>query len=258
LLCSVNTNFVPNHASPKHPNGCQQNQATRLAYLRETMGFTVRAVGEAVGRSSSRVTDWESDPSIKIKHDVLVKLARLYHVTPDFIKYGEDGPPKEQEEMARAVTANREPSSFEILGPLADQPYIQLPFIGPSAYGSFAINCQDFNPEEFGTCNVLKIPGIDYTTAVVMEIRGNSMAPRYPERSRYVVRPVSSGNWQYAQGVHAISLRSAMFVIKRITSNKEGILILTSDNGGAEMTVDLGDILCMWKVGEAAYMPPED
>lgn len=236
----------------------KQTQATRLAYLRETMGFTVRAVGEAVGRSSSRVTDWESDPNIKIKAEVLAKLAKLYHVTPDFIKYGEAGPPQAHEEMARAVTANREPSTFEILGAVDEQPYIRLPFIGPSAYGSFATNCQDFNPEEFSTCNVLKIPGVDYTTAVVMEIRGNSMAPRYPERARYVVRPVSSGNWQYAQGVHAISLRSAMFVIKRITSNKEGILILTSDNGGAEMTVDLGDILCMWKVGEAAYMPAED
>jgi len=236
----------------------KQNQATRLAYLRETLGYTVRQVAAAVGRSSSRITYWESDPNIKIKVDVLTKLAKLYKVTPEFILYGDAGAPSGYKEMEKVVASLREPSSFELLGALEDLPYVTLPFIEPAAYGSFANNCQDFNPEEFGTCNVLKIQGIDYKGAAVMEIKGNSMAPRYPERSRYVVRPVSSGNWQYAQGVHAISLRSAMFIIKRITNNKEGVLTLTSDNGGAEMLVDLGDILCMWKVGEAVYMPAED
>jgi transcriptional regulator with XRE-family HTH domain len=230
----------------------KQNQASRLAYLRETLGFTVRQVGDAVGRSSSRVTDWESDANIKIKRDVLEKLARLYKVTPDFILYGDAGAPSELREMEKAVKASRAPASG------GTGLYLMLPFIGPSAYGTFSINCQDLQAEEFEECPILRIPGMDYTNAYVLGIRGNSMAPRYPDRSRHVVRPVSSGNWQYAQGVHAISLRSAMFLIKRITSNKDGVLTLTSDNGGSEMTIDLGDILCMWKVGEAAYMPAED
>jgi phage repressor protein C with HTH and peptisase S24 domain len=247
-------------AAPQMTTSSKQNQASRLAYLRETMGFTVRQVGEAVGRSSSRVTNWESDPNIKIKNDVLEKLAKLYHVTPEFIRYGETGSPPPYREMARAVSAIREPNSFEVVGPVTEQEYLELPFIGPLAYGSFAVNCQDFSPEDGSnsTYSVLKIDGIDYKKAVVLEIRGNSMAPRYPERSKHVIRPVSDGNWQYAQGVHAIALQSEMFLIKRIISNQDGILTLSSDNGGSTMTVTLGDINCMWKVGEAVYMPAED
>jgi len=238
----------------------KQNQATRLAYLRASLGLTVREVGEAVGRSSSRVTNWESDPNVKIKKDVLIKLAKIYKVTPEFILYGDAGAPTEHQELERAIATVREPrleSTVRILAP-EDLAYIELPFIETAAYGTFGTNCQDFRPEEFSTYSVLKIKGVDYRNALVMEIKGNSMAPRYPERSRYVIRSVSSGNWQYAQGVHAISLRSAAFIIKRITHNKDGVLTLTSDNGGAEMSVELGEILCMWKVGEAVYMPAED
>jgi phage repressor protein C with HTH and peptisase S24 domain len=188
---------------------------------------------------------YEDDETIRLKKPVLIALAKVYRTTPEYIENGEPKVPLVE-------------STAEILGTKADMPYVSIPFVRPAAYATFAANCQDYDPEELETFQVLKRPGIEYKDAVVIEVRGSSMAPRYPDRSCYVVRPVSSGNWQYATNVHAISLRSAMFLIKRITSNKDGVLTLTSDNGGSEMTVELGDILCMWKVGEAAYMPPED
>lgn len=188
---------------------------------------------------------YENDESIRLKKPVLGALAKIYRTTPEYIERGEQPKPGAAESTVRMLAPE-------------DLAYIELPFIEPAAYGTFGTNCQDFRPEEFDTYTVLKIKGIDYKGAVVMEIKGNSMAPRYPERSRYVIRPVTSGNWQYAQGVHAISLRSAAFIIKRITHNKDGVLTLTSDNGGAEMTVELGEILCMWKVGEAVFVPAED
>ncbi|WP_240737379.1 S24 family peptidase [Hymenobacter metallicola] len=138
------------------------------------------------------------------------------------------------------------------------QELLELPFIIPSAYGSFTNSCHDRNYGDFDTVRIVKQPGVDYTGAVVLEVRGNSMAPRYPERSCHVVRPVSDGNWQHALGVHAIALRSEMFIIKRIVNNVNGILRLKSDNNGDEMEITLGDINCMWKVGEATFMPAED
>ena len=141
---------------------------------------------------------------------------------------------------------------------------VELRFVPYTAYGSFVAGCQDRSyGDHFELRRVKRVPGKDYNNAHLLEIRGNSMAPRYPDSSRYVVRPVSDGNWQYATGVHAISLRGdgegeGMFVIKRIRSNKDGVLLLTSDNNDQEMTVQLGDILCMWKVGEADYLPEED
>lgn len=228
-----------------------ETQATRLTALRHKSGLSLHQVAEKLssllsdkGRSHATIQRYEKDNTIRIKQPILSALAKIYRTTPEYIELG--------------VTDFQKPeSSFRMLAP-EDLAYIELPFIETAAYGTFGTNCQDFRPEEFSTYSVLKIKGIDYRNAVVMEIKGNSMAPRYPERSRYVIRSVTSGNWQYAQGVHAISLRSAAFIIKRITHNKDGVLTLTSDNGGAEMSVELGEILCMWKVGEAVYMPAED
>lgn len=228
-------------------------QATRLTELRRLSGLTRDQVSEKLKqldpeakRTGVQIKRYEEDETIRLKRPVLLALAKVYRTTTDYIE--------------RGIQASSLPleSTAEILGTQADMPYISLPFVRPAAYATFAANCQDYNEEELERINVLIRPGMDYSKAVVVEIRGNSMADRYPDRSCYVIRPVSDGNWQYATGVHVVSLRSAMFVIKRITSNKNGVLTLTSDNGGSEMTIDLGDILCMWKVGEAAYMPAED
>jgi phage repressor protein C with HTH and peptisase S24 domain len=229
------------------------NQATRLTELRRLSGLTrdqvsakLKQLDPEAKRTGVQIKRYEEDETIRLKRPVLIALAKIYRTTPDYIERGSGG---------KGLTLE---STAEVIGTKADMPYITLPFVRPAAYATFAANCQDYNPEDLETINVLVRPGMEYKEAVVIEVRGNSMAPRYPDRSCYVVRPVSSGNWQYATGVHVVSLRSAMFVIKRITSNKNGVLTLTSDNGGSEMTIELGDILCMWKVGEAAYMPAED
>lgn len=230
-----------------------ENQATRLFELRRRSGLSLHqvaaklmALGGDAARSHAAIQRYETNPDVRLRRSVVVALAKVYKTTPDFIERGDEGKVPAMENTA------------EILGTKADMPYVTLPFVRPAAYATFAANCQDYNKSDLDTFQVLIRPGMDYSVAVVIEVRGNSMAPRYPDHSCYVVRPVSDGNWQYATGVHAVSLRSAMFVIKRITSNKDGVLTLTSDNGGDEITIQLGDILCMWKVGEAAYMPPED
>jgi repressor LexA len=228
------------------------NQATRLADLRRKSGLTrdqvsekLRSLDPKAARTGTQIMRYEDDETIRLKKPVLVALAKIYRTSPEYIETGAENP----------LLAE---STAEILGTKADMPYVTLPFVRPAAYATFSANCQDYNKDELESIQVLIRPGIDYKGAVVIEVRGNSMSPRYPDRSCYAVRPVSDGNWQYATGVHAISLRSAMFVFKRITRNKDGILTLTSDNGGDEMTVELGDILCMWKVGEAVFMPAED
>lgn len=230
-----------------------ENQATRLFELRRRSGLSLHQVaaklatyGEEAARSHAAIQRYETNPSVHLRREVVIALAKVYRSTPDYIEHG-----LEAKNLLMESTA-------EVLGTKADMPYVSLPFVRPAAYATFAANCQDYNKSDLDTFQVLIRPGQDYKEAVVIEVRGNSMAPRYPDHSCYVVRPVSDGNWQYATGVHAVSLRSAMFVIKRITSNKDGVLTLTSDNGGDEITIQLGDILCMWKVGEAAYMPPED
>jgi transcriptional regulator with XRE-family HTH domain len=228
------------------------NQAQRLAYLRRQSGMTLREVGDKVGLSHSRIDAYESEPTIRIKMDKLRQLADLYETTIEYIETG-------VERKIHLTSEEQEPAT--IISPqLADdtEEYETLPFVPFTAYGTFAESCHDKHYGDYATYKVLRRPGVDYKGAVVVEVRGNSMAPRYPDQSCHVVRPVTNGDWQYAMGVHCISLSNPMFVIKRIVSNTMGMLRLRSDANGEEITIELGDINCMWKVGEKVYEPAED
>jgi hypothetical protein len=132
--------------------------------------------------------------------------------------------------------------------------YNQAGFIGSILESE--IVCHKDNPNH--RVGVMPLPGINYQQAVVLEVQGSSMAPRYPEGSRYVLFPVYDEHWQYATGVHAIWLKSKKLLIKRITSNKEGTITLKSDATGDQTTVEIGDIAALWRFGQAIHLPPEE
>ena len=231
------------------------NQAERLRALRVRAGMSGTTAAEEAAILAGRpvthlnIDKWEREPNATINSQVLRALAKIYDSTVGYIKTGVD---TVEEEISHQEPLER------ILERLSDEETVVLPFVPFTAYGSFIMNCQDRQFNDLATVRILRIEGLSYENAVVIEVRGNSMADRYPDRSRHVVRPVSEGNWQYATGVHSISMANEMFVIKRITSNKDGLMILTSDSNGEQMEIQLGDILCMWKVGECVYMPAED
>lgn len=228
------------------------NQASRLAYLRRQSGLTLRDVGDKIGLSHSRIDAYESDPTIRIKMDKLRQLADLYDTTIEWIETGVERKMHLATDVQDALDNLAAQLSEE------DEEHLTLPFVPFSAYGTFAESCHDRQYDDYATYKILRRPGVDYRGAVVIEVRGNSMAPRYPDKSCHVVRPVNQGNWEYATGVHCISLKSPMFVIKRIVSNAGGLLKLRSDANGEEITVKTEDINCMWKVGEKVYEPAED
>lgn len=211
--------------------------------LRQDRNLTQDKLGEAVGVTKASISAYENGKA-QPSTDVLHKLAVLFDLSIDQMRAGLTGGSKE--------------NSARMLGAYEDMDFVELPFITYSVFGTFAQNCLDPNPEEFSTIRIIRMPSHEYRDAAVVEVRGNSMAPKYPERARFVIRPVSDGNWQHSQGVHAIALRSHMFIIKRIISNRDGVLELLSDSTGEQMTITLGDINCMWKVGEAVYFPAED
>ena len=219
----------------------------RLKELREKAGLTQEELGSRIGKTKTAISNIESGRN-GARLSTLNLIAQALGV--------------EVQDILSEAKSNAEPGSHgsnaQLVGRWEDQEFIDLPFVTYTAYGSFAQNCLDPQPESFTTTRIIKMPGHDYKEAAVIEVKGNSMAPKYPERARFVIRPVSNGNWQHSQGVHAIALKSDMFIIKRITSNREGVLELTSDASGEKMEVTLSDINCMWKVGEAVYFPAED
>ncbi|MGI4735079.1 MAG: helix-turn-helix domain-containing protein [Janthinobacterium lividum] len=238
-------------------------QATRLTALRRQSGLSLHQVAEKLTkamdgarRSHTTIQRYEKDPEIRVSRPVLAALAKIYRTTPEYIEHGEAATPKEG--MGFTDVGAEDANIIGIISRLNELDYVDLPLIKPSAYSAFAANCQGSRLKGFVPFYILKIPGVDYHDAAALEMRGNSMAPRYPEASQHVMRPVSHNNWQYAQGVHAIVLNSEMVVVKRITNNQEGIITLSSDNGGSTMSVALTDIKCMWKISETVYMPAEE
>jgi len=238
-------------------------QATRLTALRRQSGLSLHQVAEKLTkamdgarRSHTTIQRYEKDSEIRIARPVLVALSKIYRTSPEYIEHGNSGNIKEGRGPLDVGTVDQ--NIVGIISRLEQMDYVDLPLVTPSVYSAFAEICQGAPFNDFTTFYILKIPGIDYHNAAVLEMRGNSMAPRYPEASQHVMRPVSQNNWQYAQGVHAIVLKSGMVVIKRITNNQDGAITLTSDNGGSTMSVVLTDIKCMWKVSETVYMPAEE
>jgi transcriptional regulator with XRE-family HTH domain len=214
--------------------------------LREKAGLTQTALAKQVGMTRAGISAIETGKN-GARATSLTLIASALGVDSNMLLKGASG-----------GTSATSLSTAAMLGGIDEQDYVELPFVGPSAYGTFAENCQDPHNEEFSTIRVLRVPGANYTKAVVIEVKGNSMAPRYPNGCRVVARSVSDGNWQHSTGVHALALRSHMFIIKRITANKEGNMELTSDAGGETMDITLADINCMWKIGEIVYIPAED
>jgi phage repressor protein C with HTH and peptisase S24 domain len=114
------------------------------------------------------------------------------------------------------------------------------------------------NNWEFGTHTTQVIEGVDYSKAVVIEVQGNSMAPKYTSGTRVLARPVSDGNWEHAVGVYAVALKNGMFIIKRIIQNNNKQLVLKSDNTGELLTVSIADINCMWKIAGILFQSTEE
>lgn len=95
--------------------------------------------------------------------------------------------------------------------------FLTLPLLAASALGGVFENCTpDMNNGSGEHYKVLKVDGVNYKNAFVVSIDGNSMEPCYSAGSKVIACPVADGNWQYALGVHAISLKTNMFLIKRI------------------------------------------
>ncbi|WP_347879376.1 XRE family transcriptional regulator [Hymenobacter defluvii] len=208
----------------------------QIKLLRKRSGFSQAVIANEVGVTKQAISAYESGvakPSITILH----KIAKALRVDVHTLLDPANGPAFLTEKQTVDVTS------------------IELPLITHTDFSSFAQHCQT---SSFPTAPILPVSGHDYQDAAILEIRGNSMAPRYPERARFIIRPVAESSWAHAHGVHAIILKSELLLLKRITSNQDSVLELSSDAAGEKIKVTLDEVSCLWKVGEGVYYPAED
>lgn len=231
-----------------------QNRAIRLSQLRRKSGLTLREVSEKIGLSHGRIDAYESDSSIKIKRHILDALASLYHTTVDFIEEGI--------EPEGADTQSREINIAEI-DRLNDRQIkrLRIPIIPLSVSATFLENVDGsfvYDWKELSNLeqeSVVKEPGVRYDgKTVVFKVINYSMYPVIKPGCRILCTWVEDGNWQYAQGVHVLSLRTGMLIVKRVRKYEEGRLLLVSDNPDhGEMWVGLNDVIAIWKAEYKTY-----
>jgi transcriptional regulator with XRE-family HTH domain len=117
--------------------------------------------------------------------------------------------------------------------------------------------------------SVMMLKGVDYAQALVIEVKGNTMAPRYPHESRYVADLVHVNDdevLRLARGPHLFVLKGREPFIRRIISTTRGIVTLKADANGEEMEFTFSDLANRWlmgtfllfKIGQAIHLPAED
>lgn len=235
----------------------KSTQAARLKYLRETANLTTRAVGEYIGRSNSQVTRYESVASADIR-EVVDKLAKLYKVTPDYILYGEDGPPANVAEMRRQVAQlGIKPMDELPLRYRTDD--IEVSFarrVPVAARATFAENLTEAGAgpmEEFEEVPIKNpTPELRRPGALEMEVDGDSMEPTLMSGWSVACYPIPRSDFKYIPGgIYAVVFGN-FFVIKRIKDNnilRDGTLTLHSDNDrGGTLTVPAEELRGVWKV----------
>lgn len=129
---------------------------------------------------------------------------------------------------------------------------VKVPVIPLSFYGTFVHNddTEGWRLDEllFTTITIERKANIKYELAVVIQVEGNSMEPNIRDGAKILCTWVSDGRWQYLQGVHAISLKDGMLLVKRVSASGDGFLILKSDNPNyGEIKIQLADIQAVWK-----------
>lgn len=239
-----------------HP-AMTHNRANRLAELRRKAGLTLKEVAERVGLSHGRIDAYESDSSIRIKRPVLEALARTYDTSVAYIEEGlvpETG--RRTLEISIADVERYHEKQVQ---------RIRIPVIPLSASATFLENVEGafvFNWAELAHYEqelVAKEPNVRYDSrTVIFKVVNYSMSPHFKPSGRLLCTWVDAGNWQYATGVHVLSLRTGMLVLKRIRRCEGGRLLLGSDNPEyGEMWVGLDEVLAMWKAEHKTFEPVE-
>lgn len=243
---------------------------SKVYELRKKLKLTQVQLAEMIGVSGAAISHFEKGTS-KPGFETLEKISRaLSFDFSEFYTEPKSGSAEDAEMYRRYITAlnafrgmpkGRLSSYKKVLEiPFELESYIALPLYTFSEFIERELDPLPSDEHIFDKpkVGVLPLHGIDYSLASVIEIQGSSMAPRYPENSRYVLFEVEEEHWQYSTGVHAIWLKAKRLLVKRIVSNKEGVMTLRSDATGDQTTVEIADIVSLWRLGQAIHLPPEE
>lgn len=240
----------------------------RLRYLRSLSPFKTQEILESLGVGRSTLYDWESDKYLP-KLDKLIQLCRIYRKNlgqylPEESKHlveilnyelGE----KENLEGELLGLGKLEPIRSSNLSPsgrlplLLEGDLVKVPILNQNATASFV----ESYPADLGNYSGDTFPvfGITEEEAiknryVVIVVRGESMEPQIEDGAKVLCTYIPPDMYRYARGVHAVSLRSGIFTIKRISKIEGNLMTLIADNERKpeSLQVEIAEVQILWKV----------
>ncbi|MCU0439175.1 MAG: hypothetical protein MUC49_14855 [Raineya sp.] len=140
---------------------------------------------------------------------------------------------------------------------------IKVPVLPVEAFASFleSVDSGKLLQEvemEFDT--IEKIPHIKYDKlTAIAKISGNSMYPHYKSGAKVLCTFITDGNWEFTRGACVISLKNGMVLFKRVKAGlvKNSLHLISDNELGGEMEIQIADILAMWRAEYKTYEPAE-
>lgn len=204
-------------------------------------GLKQNRLAELIGVTPQSVTDWVKGRTLP---DVrkLQELARILGTSVDVLTQLDE--PESARSISRISRVKVDLSRTK-----------NLPLISIKGQASIVERslegCQLQFIEDFYQ---LYLPDIelDEKKHVIVEVEGDSMEPDIKNRAKVLGASVASQNIKYESNAVFAVLYAERFVLKRVKTNdiiEKGRLVLHSDNDRyGPMSVDAGDIKCMWKI----------
>jgi transcriptional regulator with XRE-family HTH domain len=233
----------------------------KIFELRKVKKLTQTELGKLLGVSGVAISQFEKGAN-KPSYDTMVKLSEILEFDFNSL-YIESYTTRAlaNSELHPIVNGPAQPEEIYVANSFKGLPVLSIAnFIKYCLLQNpFPLSPTSF-PDAVGITShkLPHIKGTSYKDSVILEIQGNSMAPRYPSDSWHVVQLVEKEHWQHATGVHAIWLKSQKLFVRRIISNKQGILVLSADATKEQTTISIDEISSLWKLGQTAHMPAEE
>ena len=215
----------------------------KIFSLRKAMELTQGALGEKIGVSRAAISQFELGETLP-SPTTLTKLSQALAF-----------------DLAEIWQASPNPST-------AEDEHRLLPFFPLAAYPSLVSfvdpTMQNVLHTVLARVPVLRLPRVDYEGAAVVEVQGDSMAPRYPHGSRYLIHPALE-DLRFATGVYFFIFHRKSVLIRRIIANNGKTITLRADATGEEVSYTLSELrklrddrqCFIRKLGQAVHLPPE-
>jgi transcriptional regulator with XRE-family HTH domain len=235
---------------------------SKMQSLRKDLNMTQAQLADRSLVSRAAISQFESGisrPSLltltRLSIELGYDLAREFSQSEPIIR-------KKQSPVERGIITIASQSGV-YTGPfpevISEDLYVKIPFVSRGKHKEFILHRHE--EDKHSILQEVWIPRTEnaaYDNAVIFEVNGNKMAPRYPENSKHIIRFVEQAYWAYSSGVHLIALKNGVLMFRRIASNEGGNILLISDMNEERIEISLSEIDCMWKAGECLFISAED